>query len=279
MLGVTFVVADLIKGAGMLSEPLKARKALNLLSSLLKRAPGNAGALLEKMLVRSSALYGSVALEHNPKAETLQNEAVSKIIGAHRNDRTTRKNLALGMSSLAGFVAGNRINAAMSACVCAYPELRELIVAARAEGWAFGKLLDANLQEYGLEELFDETLAALTAHYTPSALHSFKRKVAEAIKSSERTTQITDCFSPADRGELQPLSGAHPVVCDPASGKRFGYMFLRDEFEPPPCAPPAWLRARPLSLLQCGGGRSPLPPPCVPPLRRACPRGAPAHRS
>jgi hypothetical protein len=234
IVGARFVVADMRRGRAQLPPPTDARATTNKLAAFLNNSTADAGVLIETTFVRSQLMYGSAAFEMDKTAETLQNEITSKILGTYRNSSTDRKNLVLGLLPVSALVAQNRINTAMSMIFYMPHWAKKLISTSLEEKRPWGKLLAADLTNYGLLPLWQGTISLPAEARTARAFSAFKCQVKASIQRLEFDRQRLGTFtSVGTLAEVQPWTGMHPMLRVGKGKKQSAYMLLRNNLSAP----------------------------------------------
>ena len=222
------------KGEQTVRPPFKAQKALDRLNRLLRGLHPEVGTMVYKTYVRSAMLYGCVAHAEHPKTQKLQNSALAAILRTFRNTRLHRTHLTLNVVYIRAQVAILRASAAFKIRGSRLHAMRELIDTALADGWAWGRLLQADLDTFGLAEDWTSYCAAydrVTPDEQMRLVSTWKSLVKRRVHAAEQTRIRRELFPDVPPAAVAAWKGAHPFVT--GRDGAYGYMLLRNEFAPP----------------------------------------------
>jgi hypothetical protein len=236
IVGVPFVVADVLKGVGTLRAPEKAKKLLRRIRTVMRSVDPDLARDLFTTYVRPTMLYGSEAFAIHPKTRLVQNEAVNSALQTFRCAKLARAHLALDLTSLDAHAASLRLVSALKFRCSRLAAMRELIDTAIAQGWPWGRLISDALAKYDLVNAWENARTALDAVESEKEkriiINGFRILTQARVRNAERARFRIELFKDEDeRTCVFESRGVHPLCCGPLGAT--GYLLLRDEFLPP----------------------------------------------
>ncbi len=235
VVGVPFSTTAMNEDTQTLAAPFKSRKIVARCKDLAKNGfDTQTGLTVLNMSVSSSALYGSPVHAVHPKAQIVQNELMQAILGTFRCCSLARSHLCLSLLRVASAAAIRRVSSAMRFRCSPLPQLREWIDEALTKGWAWGKLLAADLNRFGLRDLWSDFVSRIDAtdpKKRDPLIREFKRKVYHFVHEVDEAANKSTLFDAAAAREILPWRGIHPACT--VGPRSYGYKWLRDSFKPP----------------------------------------------
>ena len=179
--------------------------------------------------------YCCEAYEVHPDSQKLQHDAATSILRTFRNSLLARAQLVLQLLPVAAQATIFRLTGALKYRATRFAFARELIDTAIREQRPWGRLVQGNLDKYGLGAAWLTACAAVDA--APSAdekaevLWEWKTLVAMTVQKEELVRWRNEVFTEVEKAQIPLRAEVHPI-CRGENGP-YGYQLLRNEFLPP----------------------------------------------